>query len=576
MKPLERRRSRRSPVMVLLVDDQAMIGEAVRRALANHDDIDFHFCSDGLEALDAANLIKPTVILQDLVMPDIEGIELVRQYRANPSTAKTPVIVLSVKDDPAVKLSAFDAGANDYLVKIPDPVELLARIRYHAQAYTSQMQLDEAMRALRESQQQLLDSNTVLLSLNQKLEAATRAKSDFLAMMSHEIRTPLNAVMGFSDLLSETDMDSAQRDYVETIRSSGRTLLTVINDVLDFSKIEAGKLSIEEERFNVLRCVREACELFEAKAAEGGTLIRWDVCPSLPACVSGDSVRIRQVLTNLISNAVKFTRAGQIHVHAGVGDVLELARHSPEVDPASSAMYLRASVRDNGPGILEEKRELLFQSFSQINSPAHRRLGGTGLGLAICKRLCQLMGGDVWHLEAEGGGAEFVFMVRVAPAPAEQETETPAGEEIDSQSFPMLFRDVRVVVAEDNAANAKLIHALLRKQGLEPVLVSNGREAVQVVCSGGCDLIFMDVQMPVMDGLDATRAIRRWESDQHGQAVFIVALTAEAMQGDDEKCIRAGMDTYLSKPIRVAELRGALMRFLTERSNLAPASVSAE
>lgn len=464
--------------MVLLVDDQAIIGEAIRRALANQEDIDFHFCSNGDEAMEAALRIRPMVILQDLVMPGIDGLQLVRAYRSHPQTSRIPVIVLSVRDEPAIKLAAFEAGANDYIVKLPDPVELLARIRYHANALMARLQLEEALRALRESQQQLLDSNTVLLSLNQKLEAATRAKSDFLAMMSHEIRTPLNAVLGFSDLLGDTSLTAVQHDYVETIRSSGRTLLTVINDVLDFSKIEAGKLDIEAGPFEIRRCIREACELFEAKAVEAGTLIRWEIDDGLPPVILGDAVRIRQVLTNLISNAVKFTRAGSIHVFATLGNENELLVNSLNGDKeAKPGFLLRVSVRDTGPGIPESKRPLLFQSFRQLHSPG-KNPGGTGLGLTICKRLCQLMGGDIWlaaHPPVETGtGAEFVFMISAVeasidyPFDSAEHTETPDG------SFPELFRGVRTLVAEDNTANAKLIRALLHKQGIEAETVATG------------------------------------------------------------------------------------------------------
>ena len=537
-------------VKLLLVDDQAFIGEAVRQAFANEPDVDFHFCPSAADAPGIVAQIRPTVILQDLSMPGVDGLDLVRSYRRSEATAHVPVIALSVRDDPSIKAAAFSAGANDFLVKLPDRVELVARTRYHSAAYVAQLERDEAMRSL--------------TSLNRKLEAATNAKSEFLAMMSHEVRTPLNGVLGFCDLLLESTLTPEQRSYAETISTSGRALLTVLNDILDFSKIEAGKLEIESEPFDLARCVRSMCELFEARAKEHGTRISLHIDPALPQRVAGDEIRVQQVLGNLISNAVKFTNAGEITVTAQPGTMQELeSRHGTDITPADNALILRISVRDTGSGVPPARQALLFRSFSQLSASQARTHGGTGLGLAICRKLTQLMGGEIWFQAPAGTGSEFVFAVRVLPA-LEKPSDDRAHPAADL-SAAMNLGGARVLVAEDNKVNAMLILALLNKHGIRAQHVKDGSLACAAVEQGGeFDLIFMDVQMPEMDGIETTRRIRKLEAGENKRPGYIVALTAEAMAGDREKCRAAGMDDYLSKPLRTTELLAALQRFIQQ------------
>jgi len=387
--------------MVLLVDDQAIIGEAVRRALVHQPRFNFHFWPDPAQAISVAEQIRPTVILLDLVMPGVDGLTLLQRFRANRATRDLPIIVLSTKEEPEMKSEAFALGANDYLVRLPDQIELIARVTYHSKSYLNQLQRDEAYRALRESQQQLVDSNTALVSLNQKLEEATRAKSEFLANMSHEIRTPMNGVIAMTALLLDTSLTAEQRDFAETIRVSGDSLLTIINDILDFSKIESGKISLEHHPFELRTCIEETLDLLGPRAGEKSLELSHFLPDDLAETVVGDETRLRQVLINLAGNAVKFTARGEV--------LIEVKHAVSTANAAHKVLNLQFSVRDTGIGIPADKLDRLFKSFSQVDSSTTRQYGGTGLGLAISKRLAELMGGTIWGRKRVGQRLDLSF-----------------------------------------------------------------------------------------------------------------------------------------------------------------------
>jgi len=533
--------------MVLLIDDQAIVAQAVRRMLKDLPDIDLHYCADPIDADNEANRIRPTVILQDLVMPSIDGLDLVQLFRANPATADTPIIVLSSEEDSEVKSRAFAAGANDYLVKLPDKNELIARIRYHSRACLNQLQRDDAFRALRESQQQLLITNTKLISLNQSLEEATRVKAEFIANTSHEIRTPMNGITGMTALLRETELTGEQRDFVESIHSCGESLLTIIDDVLDFSKIESGRLDLEEHPFNVRTCMEESVELLAAKAAEKHLDIIYELEESVPATVSGDVTRLRQILVNLVGNAVKFTAVGEVLLKGGWAV------------PGTGSGLLHFSVKDTGIGIPANKLDRLFKSFSQVDSSTTRHFGGTGLGLVISKRLAEAMGGTMWVESEAGCGSTFHFTIQIERVAA---TSVESWEE----RRPRLSGR-RVLVIEDNETNRRILRYWLERFGMRCVTVATALEAMeQLQSESAFDAAIIDFELPDTDTLSLAETIRKLPG---GQAVHLLLLTSVRLRVGDPRAVQARISASIHKPIRPRQLFEALSQTFDRR----PASV---
>ena len=448
-------------------------------------------------------------------------------------------IARRVSEENTYHLRATKHG-NDELGKLIDVFNgMLARIQERDADLARHRDILEDKVAARTTE--LLELNRNLTLAKENAEAGTRSKSEFLANMSHEIRTPLNGIIGMTELALTTDLDEDQRDFLETVQASAASLLHLLNDILDFSKIEAGKMEADPAPFDLRNLLREITAPLAFTAKNKNLDLEFHVADDVPTRLIGDHGRIRQIIVNLVGNALKFTSEGRVDV-----TVQAPSRHQ-------SSIVLQFSVRDTGIGIPGHKVCLIFEPFSQADGSTTRQYGGTGLGLGISRQLCSLLGGRIWVDTELGVGSTFHFTVRC------EVDETIQGVAARNKTERLRLVDVlegqgtRILLAEDNPINQKLATAILEKVGFEVVVAENGEDAIAMHAQGSVDIILMDVQMPGLSGLDAARTIRENESAT-GNRVPIIAVTANAMQGDRKDCLSSGMDDYITKPIKTERL----------------------
>jgi len=535
-----------APNHILLVDDDeddAIIFSDLNSRFGK-EKYHLQWASSFEEALDAAEKGEHDVVVLDYRLGGRDsGLGLLK--RLQDMAIEAPVIFVTGQGDYSVDMEAMEAGASDFLVKNELTSWLIDRsIRYSL----AQKKTEIELRRHRENLERLVDKRTIdLMAAKTKAEEASRIKSQFLANMRHEIRTPMNGIIGMTELAMMSESILEIREYLEMLRHSGQSLLSIIDDILDISKIESGKVDIESIPFDLRDLLDKTLEPLILSAKAKDIEFSLSVHDQIPLTVRGDPNRLRQILANLAGNAVKFTDRGTIDI------VVE-----PDKSTSGGLLF---SIRDTGIGIQPEKLDNIFETFTQAQTGNDRLYGGTGLGLSIVKGLLDIMGGKIFVESAPGVGSTFLFSLALPPVSGEPHA---TAADIFSDQNP---QGLNILVVEDEKINQIFIAEMLRKMGNTVTIAGNGREALRQLQSGKFDLVFMDSRMPDLSGEEVAALIRSGSHPGVDPSVPIVALTAHALSGDRERFLAAGMDDYLAKPIDIEELQRVLKRYSKKSSS---------